>query len=62
MVVDTDQKTTVLKDVAVPSDGNIRKKERKKLENYQDLEEELGRIRKVKAKVNIQELSKHLQV
>lgn len=35
-------------DVAVPSDSNIRKKE--KLGKYQGLKEELERMRKVKAK------------
>ena len=51
MVVDKDQKTAVMIDVALPSDSNIRKKECEKLEKYQGLKEELERMRKVKAKV-----------
>ncbi|KAM6449746.1 uncharacterized protein PHA67_017094 [Liasis olivaceus] len=51
MVVDKDQKTAVVIDVAVPSDSNIRKKEYEKLEKYQGLKEELERMWKVKGKV-----------
>ena len=50
VVVDKDQKTAVVIDVAVPSDSNIRKKEYEKLEKYQGLKEELERMWKVKPK------------
>ena len=37
--------------IAVPSEGNIKKKKYEKLEKYQGLKEELERTWKVKAKV-----------
>uniref|UniRef100_A0A672HX89 C-type lectin domain-containing protein n=1 Tax=Salarias fasciatus TaxID=181472 RepID=A0A672HX89_SALFA len=40
IVVDKQQKTAVVIDVAIPSDGNIRKKEHEKVEKYQGLREE----------------------
>ena len=43
-VVDEHQKTAVVVDVAIPSGGNIRKKEHEKLEKYQGLKEELGKM------------------
>lgn len=39
MVMDKGQKRLVVKDVANPSDFNIRKKERKNTENFQGLEQ-----------------------
>ncbi|TWW64336.1 hypothetical protein D4764_03G0013440 [Takifugu flavidus] len=39
VVVDKPQNTVVVIDVAIPSDSNIRKKEHKKLEKYQELKE-----------------------
>ena len=38
VVVDKRQRTAVVEDVAIPRDGNIRKKEHEKLEKYQELE------------------------
>lgn len=50
VVVDKDQRTAVVIDVAVSSDSNIRK-EYEELQKYQDLKEELKGIWKVKVKV-----------
>lgn len=44
MVVDKQQKKTVVIGVAIPSDDSIRKKEQVKLEKYQELKEELERM------------------
>ncbi|CAL9694852.1 unnamed protein product [Knipowitschia caucasica] len=51
VVVDKGQRTAVVVDVAIPSDGNIRKKEHEKLEKYQGLREELERAWRVKVTV-----------
>ncbi|KAF7642179.1 hypothetical protein LDENG_00262910 [Lucifuga dentata] len=51
VVVDKEQKRTVVIDMAVPADSNIRKKEHEKIEKYQRLKEELERTWKVKSKV-----------
>ena len=51
VVVDKEQKTVTVVDVAIPSDSNIRKKEHQKLEKYQGLREELEKMWGVKAKV-----------
>lgn len=51
VVVDKKQSRAVVVDIAIPSDGNIRKKEHEKLEKYQGLKEELERAWKVKASV-----------
>uniref|UniRef100_A0A3B3HW39 Reverse transcriptase domain-containing protein n=1 Tax=Oryzias latipes TaxID=8090 RepID=A0A3B3HW39_ORYLA len=51
VVVDKEQRKAVVVDVAVPSDGNIRKKEHEKLEKYQGLREELEKAWKVKVTV-----------
>ncbi|KAM9816571.1 carbohydrate sulfotransferase 6 isoform X4 [Syngnathus typhle] len=51
VVVDKQQKKAVVVDIAIPSDGNIRKKELEKLEKYQGLKEELEKAWKVKASV-----------
>ncbi|KAF7643158.1 hypothetical protein LDENG_00244290 [Lucifuga dentata] len=51
VVVDKEQKRTILIDVAVPADSNIRKKEHQKIQKYQGLKEELERTWKVKSKV-----------
>ncbi|XP_055362142.1 uncharacterized protein LOC129603668 [Betta splendens] len=51
VVVDKEQSKVVVVDVAIPSDGNIRKKEHEKLEKYQGLREELEKAWKVKATV-----------
>ena len=51
VVVDKEQKTVTVVDVAIPSDSNIRKKEHEKLEKYQGLREELEKMWGVKAKV-----------
>ena len=42
-IVVVDQRTAVVIDVAIPRDGNIRKKEHEKLKKYQGLKEELGK-------------------
>ncbi|KAK7881151.1 hypothetical protein WMY93_029560 [Mugilogobius chulae] len=49
VVVDKEQRKAVVVDVAIPSDGNIRRKEHEKLERYQGLREELEKAWKVKA-------------
>ena len=41
VIIDKQEKNMVEVDVAIPSDGNIRKKEHKKLEKYQRLKDEL---------------------
>ncbi|KAK7930437.1 hypothetical protein WMY93_006832 [Mugilogobius chulae] len=51
VVVDKEQRRAVVVDVAIPSDGNIRRKEHEKLEKYQGLREELEKAWKVKATV-----------
>ncbi|XP_051920732.1 uncharacterized protein LOC127600296 isoform X1 [Hippocampus zosterae] len=51
VIIDKGQRKAVVVDVAVPSDGNIRKKEHEKLEKYQGLREELERAWKVKVTV-----------
>ncbi|XP_055359974.1 uncharacterized protein LOC129603341 [Betta splendens] len=51
VVVDKEQRKAVVVDVAIPSNGNIRKKEHEKLEKYQGLREELEKAWKVKATV-----------
>ena len=43
-VVGEQDKKAVVVDVTIPSDRNIRKKEHKKLEKYQGLKQELGRM------------------
>ncbi|XP_051914448.1 uncharacterized protein LOC127596235 [Hippocampus zosterae] len=43
VIIDKGQRKAVVVDVAVPSDGNIRKKEHEKLEKYQGLREVLER-------------------
>ncbi|KAK1798039.1 hypothetical protein P4O66_000539 [Electrophorus voltai] len=49
--VDKQQKSAVVIDVSIPSDCNIRKKEHKKLEEYQGLKEEAEKMWRVKATV-----------
>lgn len=44
VVVDKDQRATVVTDVGVPSDSNIRKKKGEKLEKDQGLKEHLERM------------------
>ncbi|XP_024121103.1 uncharacterized protein LOC112142083 [Oryzias melastigma] len=51
VVVDKEQRKAVVVDVAVPSHGNIKKKEHEKLEKYQGLREELEKAWKVKVTV-----------
>ncbi|KAF7655229.1 hypothetical protein LDENG_00059120 [Lucifuga dentata] len=51
VVVNKEQKRVVVIDVAIPSDGNIKKKEHEKLEKYQRLKEELDQMWKVKSTV-----------
>lgn len=51
VVVDKLQGKAVVVDIAIPSDGNIRKKEHEKLEKYQGLKEELEKAWRVKAVV-----------
>ncbi|KAF7666334.1 hypothetical protein LDENG_00110960 [Lucifuga dentata] len=52
VVVNKEQKTAVVVNVAIPSDGNIRKKKQhEELEKYQGLKEELDGIWKVKSTV-----------
>ncbi|XP_051931065.1 uncharacterized protein LOC127607055 [Hippocampus zosterae] len=51
VIIDKGQRKAVVVDIAVPSDGNIRKKEHEKLEKYQGLREELERAWKVKVTV-----------
>ena len=50
-VVDKLQKKAVVTDVAISSDGNIKKKENKKLEKYQGLNEEVEKMWELKAAV-----------
>ncbi|XP_051924320.1 uncharacterized protein LOC127602290 [Hippocampus zosterae] len=47
VIIDKGKRKAVVVDVAVPSDGNIRKKEHEKLEKYQGLREELERAWKI---------------
>ena len=51
MVADKLQKKAVVTDVAISSDGNIKKKENKKLEKYQGLNEEVEKMWELKAAV-----------
>ena len=51
VVVDKEQKRTVVIDVGIPADANIRKKEHEKIEKYQGLKEQLEQMWKVKASV-----------
>uniref|UniRef100_A0A3P9LU28 D(1B) dopamine receptor n=1 Tax=Oryzias latipes TaxID=8090 RepID=A0A3P9LU28_ORYLA len=51
VVVDKEQRKAVVVDAAVPSDGNIRKKDHEELEKYQGLREELEKAWKVKVTV-----------
>ena len=51
VVIDKQKKESVVIDIAVPSDSNIKQKEYEKLEKYQELKEELQRTWKVIAKV-----------
>ena len=51
MMVDKHQRTAVVVDVAIPSDGNIREKEHEKLEKYQGLKEALKKMWSVRAAV-----------
>lgn len=48
--MDKNQKLTLVIDIAIPSDGNIRKKKYEKLEKYQELKEEFEKMYKVKTK------------
>ena len=48
-MVDKQDKKSVVVDVVIPSDSNIRKKEHEKLEKYQGPKEELERMWGVKA-------------
>ena len=48
-LVDKQEKKVVVVDVAIPSDSTIRRKQQEELEKYQVLEEELERMRGVKA-------------
>ncbi|GAA6104550.1 uncharacterized protein LOC106513546 [Tachysurus ichikawai] len=51
VVVDKEQKTAVVIDMAIPADSNIMKKEHEKIEKYQGLKEQLEHTWKVKSKV-----------
>ena len=51
VMVDKHHRTAVVVDVAIPCEGNIRKKEHKKLEKYQGLKEGLEKICGVKGAV-----------
>lgn len=51
ILVDKEDKKAVVADVAVPRDGNIRKKEHDKLDKYLGLKEKLENIWKVKVTV-----------
>ncbi|XP_078022977.1 uncharacterized protein LOC144462717 [Epinephelus lanceolatus] len=51
VVVEKHQKKAVVVDVAIPADSNIRKKEHKKVEKYQELKEQLEQMWKVKVDV-----------
>lgn len=51
VILDKQQRKAIVIDRAIPSDGNIKKKERDKLEKYQGLKKELGKAWKVKATV-----------
>ena len=51
VVVDKHQRTAVMVDVAIQSDGNIIKKEHEKLKKYQGLKEELEKMWSGKAAV-----------
>lgn len=50
VVTDKNWKTTVVKDVVVQCDSNIRKEEKGKLEEDQGLKKNLERVWEVKAK------------
>ena len=51
VIVDKIKKTASIIDIAVPMDGNIKKKEIEKVEKYQPLREELTRLWQVKTTV-----------
>ncbi|KAJ8040969.1 hypothetical protein HOLleu_15434 [Holothuria leucospilota] len=71
VIIDKGNKIATIVDVAVPSDTNIERKEREKIEKYQDLRLEVQRMWDVKAKVvpvvvgalgaTTQNLDKHLE-
>lgn len=44
VIVDKKEKSCVIVDIAVPADGRVHEKEREKVEKYQDLRREIGRL------------------
>ena len=51
MITDKINKKTLVVDIAIPDDRNIREKEREKIEKYQDLRLEIQRLWNTKAEV-----------
>lgn len=51
VVMDRENKTCNIIDIAVPVDAGIVEKEKEKIEKYQDLRREVARLWNVKAKV-----------
>ena len=52
MVIDKKERVCLIVDIAVPADRRVEEKEQEKLEKYQDLRREIGRMwemRKVQA-------------
>ena len=44
VVIDKKEKSCIIVDIAVPADGRVHEKEREKVEKYQDLRREIGRL------------------
>ena len=44
VVIDKKEKSCIIVDIAVPADGRVHEKEREKVEKYQDLQREFGRL------------------
>jgi len=51
VVVDKDNETALLIDIAVPADARVEEKEQEKMDRHQDLARELKRLWKVETKV-----------
>ena len=44
VIIDKKEKSCIIVDIAVPADGRVHEKEREKVEKYQDLRREIGRL------------------
>ena len=44
VIIDKKEKSCIIVDIAVPADGRVHEKEREKVEEYQDLRREIGRL------------------